>query len=86
MAQTGYAFVPSHKPSDYFLTIGTTQEQSLITERFRQNQAIIKIYIAVDGSIEHQIVIAVQPVFLSQLVDQFTVFGKVNTQKFFSTS
>ena len=34
-------------------------------------------YTAVDGSLDNQIVTAVEPVFLSPLVDQLTGFGKV---------
>ena len=33
-AQTGYAFVPTHKPGNYPPTMGNTQEKALRTEKF----------------------------------------------------
>ena len=35
-AQTGFAFVPPHNPSNYPPTMGNAQEQALGTEKFRQ--------------------------------------------------
>ena len=48
------------------------------TEKLRQNQALFRKYTAVDGSSRKQIVTAVEPVFLSPLVDQLTIFGQVS--------
>ena len=58
--------------------MGSAQEQALITEKFRQNQALFRKYTAVDGASKKQIVNAVEPVFLSPLVDQLTGFGQVS--------
>ena len=69
-----YAFVPPHNRGDYSPKMGATQEQALETENFGQNQALFRRYAAVDGNVKNQIVTAVEPVFLSPLVDQFTVF------------
>ena len=44
MEQTGYAFVLPHNPGDYPPTMGTAQNQALITESFRQNQALFIRY------------------------------------------
>ena len=54
------------------------QEQALRTIFFWQNQALFRKYIVVERSRNKQIVAAVQPVFLSILVDQLTGFGKVS--------
>ena len=56
----------------------TSQEQALGTENFRQNQAIFRKYTAVDGVIKTQIVPALEPVFLSALVEQLSRFGQVS--------
>ena len=42
MSQIGYAFVPPHNPVDYLLTMGNSQDQALVTERFQQNQALFR--------------------------------------------
>ena len=78
MEQTGYVFVPLQNPSDYPPTMVTAQEQALVTEKFQQKQALFITYTSVDGSLENQTVVAVQPVFLSPLVDQLTGFGQVS--------
>ena len=65
MAHMGYVFVPPHNPDDYPPTMGNTQEQAPVTKRFRKNQAPYRICTAVNGTIKEQIVMAVQPVFLS---------------------
>ena len=54
----------------------TTQYQALGTKRFQNNQALFKIYTAVDGALKKKIVTTVQPVFLYPLVDQLKGFGK----------
>ena len=77
MEQPGYAFVPPHNPSNYPLITGTAQEQAIRTERFRKNQALFRRFTAVDESIKKRILTAVQPVFLSPLVDQLMGFGQV---------
>ena len=77
MEQTGFAFVLTHNPGDYPQSMGSAQEQALGTEKFRQNQALFRKYTSVDVALKKQIVTAVEPVFLSPLVDQLTVFGKV---------
>ena len=79
MAQTGYTFVPTHKPGNLPQTMGTTQEQDLRTERFQQKQSLFRRYTIVDIALKNQIVIEVQPVLLSQLVDQLIGFGQVYT-------
>ena len=58
--------------------MGSAQEQALRTEKFQQNQALFLKYSAVDGAFINQIVIAVEPVFLSSLVDQLAGFGQVS--------
>ena len=75
----GLEFVPPHNPSNYLPTIGNTQDQALGTEKFRQNQALFRKYTAIDGDLKNQMIAAVEPVFLSPLVDQLTGFGQVFT-------
>ena len=53
------------------------QEQALVNEKFRQNQAIFRKYTAMYGAIKRQIARAVEPVFLSPLLYQLTWFVKV---------
>ena len=77
MAPTGYAFLSLHNPGDFPQMIGTSQEQEIITERFRQNQALFGRCTTVGGAIKKHIVTEVQPVFLSPLVDQFRGLGQV---------
>ena len=60
----GYEFVPPQNPDDFPPIMGTTQEQALGTEKFRQNQTLFRRYTAVDGSIKKKIVMAVEPFFL----------------------
>ena len=57
--------------------MGSAQEKALGIENIRQNQALFCNYTAVDRDLKNQIVIYVEPVFLSTLVDQLTGFGKV---------
>ena len=77
MSHTGYVFVPLHNPSNCLPTMGTTQEQALVTEQFRQDQDHFRRCTATDGALKNQITTLVQPVFLSPLVEQLTVFGQV---------
>ena len=56
----------------------TAQERALRTERFRQNQELLRRYNSEDGPLKDHIITAVQPVFLSSLVDQSTGFGQVS--------
>ena len=78
MEQTGFAFVPLHNPGDYPQIMGSAQEQALGTEMFRKDQALFRKYTAVDVALKKKIVTAVEPVFLSPLVDQHTDFGQVS--------
>ena len=59
-----------------------------MTERFQQNKALFRRFTAIDGEIKNHIFMAVQPVFLSALVDQLAGFGQVNAlqmlQRFFN--
>ena len=64
MEQTIFAFVPLYNPGGYPHSIGSTQEQVLRTEKFRQNQAMFRKYTAMDGALKKKIVMAVEPVFL----------------------
>ena len=41
-----------HNPGGYLPKMKTAQEQALITEKFRQNQAPFRKYTAVDGAIK----------------------------------
>ena len=74
----GLEFVPPHNPSNYLPTIGNTQDQALGTEKFRQNQALFRKYTAIDGDLKNQMIAAVEPVFLSPLVDQLTGLVQVS--------
>ena len=76
--QTGYAFVPPKNLDNYPPRTGTTEEQALGTEKFRQNQELFKKYTAMDRAIKDKIVTAVEPVFLFPLVYQLTVFRQVS--------
>ena len=58
--------------------MGSAQEQAIGTEKFRQNQALFRRYTAMYGALKNQIITAVEPVFLSSLVDQLTGFGQVS--------
>ena len=69
MEQTGFAFVPPHNPGDYPQIMGSAQEQALGTEQFRQNQALFRKYTPLDGALKKHIFVAVEPVFLSPLVE-----------------
>ena len=42
MEQTGLAFVPLHNTGNYPQSMGSAQEQALGTEKFRQNQALVR--------------------------------------------
>ena len=78
MEQTGFAFLPPHTPGNYPQSMGRSQEQTLRTEKFRQNQLLFQKYTTVDGALKKQIVTAVEPVFLFSMVDQLTGFGQVS--------
>ena len=56
--------------------MGSAQEQAIGTEKFRQNQALFRRYTAMYGALKNQIITAVEPVFLSSLVEQLTGFGQ----------
>ena len=71
MEHTGFEFVPLHNSGDYPQSMGSAKEQAIVTENFWQNQAMFQKYTAVD-------VTAVEPVFLSPLVDHLTGFGQVS--------
>ena len=71
-----FVFVPPHNPGNYPPTMGNAQDQALGTEKFWKNQALFRKYTAVDGDFKKQIFTAVEPVFLSPLVDQLTVLVK----------
>ena len=75
MAQMGYAFFAPRKPRNFLPTMGTDQKQALGINWFRKNQELFRIFTAMDRALRKQIVAAVQPVFLSPLVDQLTGFG-----------
>ena len=77
MEQTGFAFVPPHNLGEYPQRMGSAQEQALEAEKFWQNQALFQKYINVDGALKKQIITSVEPIFLSPLVYQLTVFGQV---------
>ena len=78
MEQTGFAFVLPHNPGEYPQIMGSSQEQALGTEKFRQNQALFQKYTAMDRELKKHTVTALEPVFLSPLVDQLTGFGQVS--------
>ena len=77
-AQTEFAFVMLYNPCDYPQRMGNAQEQALGTEKFRQNQPLFHKYTTVDGALKNKIVTAVEPVFLSPLVDQITGLRQVS--------
>ena len=77
MEQTGFAFVWPHNPGKYSQIMGSSQEQALVTENFRQNQALFRKYTAVDRFLNKHIFTSVGPVFLSPVVDQLTGLGQV---------
>ena len=58
--------------------MGSAQEQVLGTENLQQNQALFCKYTAVDGDLKKHIAAAVEPVFLSPLLDQLTGFVHVS--------
>ena len=78
MPQKGYEFVSLQNSGNYPPTIGTAQDQALRTEKFQQNQALCRIYTAVDGEIKNKIIILMEPVFLYPLLYQLTRFGQVS--------
>ena len=59
--------------------MGISQEKVLETKKFRQNQALFRKYTAMYVALKKQILTAVEPVFLSPLVDQITGFGQIYT-------
>ena len=77
MEQTVFAFLPPYNPGNCPQRMGSSQEQVLGTEKFQQNQVMFCKYTAVDRALKKQIVTAVEPVFLSPLVDQLIGFGQV---------
>ena len=77
MEQTEFVFVPMHNPGNYPQSMGSAQEQALGTGKFQQNQVMFRKYTAVDGALKNQMATAVEPVFLSPLVDQLADFGQV---------
>ena len=77
--QAGFAFVPSHNPSNYPHIMGNAQEQAIVTKKSQQNQALFQKYTAMDKVFKNQIVAAVEPVFLSLLVYHLTGFTQVST-------
>ena len=83
MVHTGYTFVQPHNPGDYPPSAGAAQEQALGTKRFRKIQALFIRCTAVEKALKDHIVAAVQPVFLSSLVDQLTGFLQVSVLQFF---
>ena len=54
-AQTGFKFVPPHNPGDYPQSMGKAQEQVLVTEKFRQNQALFHKYTSVDRALKSRL-------------------------------
>ena len=48
-SHTVFSFVPSHNLGNYLPTMGNDQGQTLKTEKFRQNQAIFRNFIAIEG-------------------------------------
>ena len=78
MEQTGFAFVPPHNSGKYPQNMGSAKEQALGTIKFRQKQVLFRKYTAVDRVLKNHIVTAVEPVFLSLLVDQLTGFGQLS--------
>ena len=66
------SFVPLHNPKHYPPTMGNAQDQALKTENSWQNQAQFQKYTALDVALKNQIIMTLEPVFLSPLVDQLT--------------
>ena len=58
-AQTGFAFVPPHKPVNYPPTMGYTQYQALGTEKLQKNQALFQKYTSVGGALKNKMITAV---------------------------
>ena len=77
MDKTGFVFVPPHNLGNYPQSMGSAQEQALVNEKFRNNQAMFRKYTAVDGALKNKIVVAVEPVLLSPLMYQLTGFRQV---------
>ena len=71
--------MPPNNPDDYPPTMGTTQEQALRTKNFRRNQALLKHCTAVDSAIKNKIVMMVQQVLLSPIMNQLTGFRQVTS-------
>ena len=69
--------MPPHNPGNHPTTTENIQDQALGTEKFLQNKYLFRKYIAVDGDVKKQIIIEVEPVLLSPLMDQLTGFGQV---------
>ena len=76
--QKGFTSVPPHNPGNYPQSMGNAQEQALGTEKFRKNQALFRKCTAVDEALKNQIVVVVEQVFLSTLVDYLTGFIHVS--------
>ena len=57
--------------------MGTSQDQAIRTKRLRQNQALLQQFIDLYGTIKNKIVVEVQPVLLSPIIDPLTRFGQV---------
>ena len=70
--------MPPQNQGDYSQSTGSAQEQALRTEKFWQNQAMFRKYTAVEKALKKFTLEAVEPVFLSPLVDQLTGFGQVS--------
>ena len=66
------------QPGQLTPTMGNAQDQALGTENLRQNQVLFRKYTAVDGALKKKITTAVEPVFLSPMVDHLTEFGQVS--------
>ena len=58
--------------------MGNAQDQALKTENSWQNQAQFQKYTALDVALKNQIIMTLEPVFLSPLVDQLTWSWKVS--------
>ena len=59
--------------------MGKPQDQVPGTENFQKNQALFQKYTAIDWSLKHQIITAVEPVFLYLLVDQLIRLRQVSS-------
>ena len=70
VAQTGFSFLPPHNLGNYPPTTGNAQDQALRTEKFQKKQAMFRKYTPVEIALKNQVITAVEPVFLSPLVDQ----------------